>query len=544
MSRFASKTLLWIMLGVCLLPFAMDTLLLAYYHGAVQGVKIEGERFSDGTYTLESRILKPGEPIHSRYTARISEKELGAVKGDEPSLFLNRMSCQGARIYFNGILIGAMGDPDRGRANVWNAAFAFPIDQNLIEPENTLTLELRHEYGTGIDGMVLITDAVTARRMLCSISLVTGTLSDVSIGMAICGCIMIAFMILLNQRRHSPFAFMAASLIGLCIYALDYTHIAHLPVSYLAYKKIIIGALFLSVSSASVTVSKLFYKKLPMIMSLVPLGIILIGIAATGDMLAFKRWYQITMTLIPVTVAVWLGVIVPCYRIKEESRIFFFGLMLFLLLFLYNILVFNFSPGYISGSIFPYVVIYLTVLILMTNLDIRRKNEAIQQESSRRFHFYRKAVTDGLTGLYNREYMISHLDKEKPPFAVAMLDIDNFKKVNDEYGHQTGDRMIQFAGKMLTGALRETDKVGRYGGDEFIVILDSCGPNAYSIMERFRSEIANNCQAVGDNLLSITLSIGICYIMEEESSDQILRKADKTLYLAKQNGRNMVCMYE
>jgi diguanylate cyclase (GGDEF)-like protein len=86
--------------------------------------------------------------------------------------------------------------------------------------------------------------------------------------------------------------------------------------------------------------------------------------------------------------------------------------------------------------------------------------------------------------------------------------------------------------------------VGRYGGDEFIVILDSCGPNAYSIMERFRSEIANNCQAVGDNLLSITLSIGICYIMEEESSDQILRKADKTLYLAKQNGRNMVCMYE
>lgn len=544
MSRFASKTLLWIMLGVCLLPFLMDMLLLAYFHGAVHGVRIGGERFMDGDYTLESHILRHGEPIQGRYTAQVSKKELDTIKGDEPCLLINRMNGQGARIYFNGYLIGSMGDPDRGRANIWNTAFIFPIDTHLVQEENVLSLEIHHEYGVGIDGTVLITDDNTARRMLGSMALVTGTLTSISIGMAICGCIMIIFMVLLNQRRHSPFAFMVASLIALCIYSLDFTHIVHLPVSYLVYKKIIIGALFLSLSAASVTVSKIFYRKLPMIMSFIPLGIILTGIIVTGDTLAFKRLYQICMALIPVTMAVWIGVIVPCYRIKEESKIFFFGLILLLLISLYNTLVFFIVPGYISGSIFPYVAVYLTILVLMTNLDIQRKNEVIQLESSRRFHFYRKAVTDGLTGLYNRDYMISHLDKEKPPYAVAMLDIDNFKKVNDEYGHQTGDRMIQFAGKMLSSALRETDKVGRYGGDEYIVILNSCGPNAYSIMERFRSEIANNFQAVGDKLLSITLSIGICYIMEEESPDQILRKADKALYLAKQNGRNMVCMYE
>ena len=544
MSRFASKILLWIMLGVCLLPFIMDMLLLAYFHGAIQGVELGGERFSDGVNNLESRMLRPDEPIQNLYTAQISKAELDTIKGDGRSLLINRMNGQGVRVYFNGILIGSMGDPDRGRANVWNTAFMFPIDPNLVQPENVLSLEIHHEYGVGIEGMMLITDDTTARKMLGSISLVTGTLTSISIGMAICGCIMIIFMILLNQRRYSPFAFMAASLIALGIYALDYTHIAHLPVSYLAYKKIILAALFLSVSAASVTVSKLFYKKLPMIMSFIPLGLVTAGIIATGDMLAFKRWYHLCMALIPVTLAVWLGVIIPCYRVKEESKIFFFGLMLFFVVSVYNILVLFLFPGYISGSIFPYVVIYLTVLILMSNLDIKRKNDVIQQESSRRFHFYRKSVTDGLTGLYNRDYMISRLDKEKPPFAVAMLDIDNFKCVNDEYGHQTGDRMIQFAGKMLTTTLRDTDKVGRYGGDEFIVILNSCGPNAYSIMERFRSEIANNCQAVGDKLLSITLSVGICYIMEEESADQILRKADKALYLAKQNGRNMVCMYE
>jgi len=541
--RFTSKTLLWIMLGVCLLPFVLDMLLLGYFHDAVPGVTISGKEFIDGDYTLESHMLKSGDPITGRYAANVTADELDVIDG-EPCLLVNRLNGQGAHVYFNDHLIGSMGDPVHGRSNIWNTAFVFPIDQKLLQPENTLTLEIRHEYDAGIDGMIMITDENSALRMLGGITLVTGTLTYISIGMAFCGFIMIIFMILLNQRRHSSFTFMAVSLVALIVYALDYTHIAHLPVSYLAFKKIIIGALFLSVAAASVTISKLFYKKLPIIMSAIPLGIILTGIIVTGDTLAFNRWYQISMALIPVTLAVWLGVIIPCYQIKEESRIFFYGVMLFFLVSLYNILVLYLSPGYISGSIFPYIVIYVIMLMMMTNLDIRSKNEMIQQESSRRFHFYRKAVTDGLTGLYNRDYMVSHLDKERPPFAVAMLDIDNFKKVNDEYGHQTGDRMIQFAGKMLTSTLRDTDKVGRYGGDEFIVILNSCGPNAYSIMERFRSEIAKNHQAVGDRLLSITLSIGICYIMEEESSDQILRKADKALYLAKQNGRNMVCMYE
>lgn len=544
MSRVASKTLLWIMLGVCLLPFVMDMLLFANFHGGVQGVEIGGERFSNGASNLESRILKHGEPIRGLYTAQISKKELDTIKGEGLSLLINRMNGQGTRVYFNGTLIGSMGDPDRGRANVWNTAFVFPIDTQLVQPENVLSLEIHHEYGVGIEGMVLITDDNTARRMLGGISLATGTLTSISIGMAICGCIMIIFMVLLNQRRHSPFSCMVASLIALSIYALDYTHIAHLPVSYLVYKKIVIGALFLSVTTVSITVSKIVYRKIPMIVSFIPLVLIIAGIVLTGDTLAFRRLYQICMVLIPITMAVWLGAIVPCYRIKEEARIFFFGFMLFLVVALYNILGLFLSPGYLSGSVFPYVVICLTILIMLTNMDIKHKNEVIQQESSRRFHFYRKSVTDGLTGLYNRDYMVSHVEKQKPPFAVAMLDIDNFKKVNDVYGHQTGDRMIQFAGKMLTSTLRETDKVGRYGGDEFIVIFNSCGPKPYSIMERFRADIANNCQAVEDKLLSITFSIGICHITEAESADQILRKADKALYLAKQNGRNMVCMYE
>lgn len=545
MPRFASKTLLWIMLGVCLTPFVMDMLLLRYYHmHFMQGCEITGERFTDGTYTLQHRILKPDDPIESRYTARLSVSELEKIGDEDLCLLVSRMNGQGARIYLNDVLIGSMGDPDGGRANIWNAAFVFPIDAQLLQPQNTLSFEIHHEYEAGIGGSVIITDAQSARRMLDGLTFVTGTLSGISIGMALCGCAIVFSIALLNQRRHSPYVFLAISLAALSVYAAGYLPIAHLPVSYLVFQKIAICALFLSAAGVSITVSKVIYRKLPMIVGLACLGIVLIGIVVTRDALAFKHWYQVCMALIPVSITVWLCAAVPCCRIKEESRIFLPGLVLFLLMSVYTVFMLYLAPGYLPGSVFPYVAVYLTMLIRLNTLDIRRKNEAIEQESSRRFHFYRKAVTDGLTGLFNRDYMIAHLEKEDPPFAAAMLDIDDFKHINDQYGHQVGDGMIQFASKMLTRSLRETDKIGRYGGDEFIVILSNCEPNAYSIMERFRSEIAKSSQTIGDKQLTITFSIGICYITDREPADQILRKADKALYLAKQNGKNMVCMYE
>lgn len=547
MPRIISKTLLVILISVCLLPFVMDTMLLTYLHeGSVPGVEIAPERFTDGSRTLVPRILKEGESKEGAYTAVITGEELAFAEEGGLALLVSRMNGQGCRAYFNGVMIGAAGDPERGRANIWNSAFVFPVDTELIQPENELTLIMHHEYGAGIEGMVLLTDPVAANKILGNISFATNTLSGISIGIAFCACIMILFIILLNQhrRRHSPLIYMVFSLVALAVYALDFTYFPYLPFSYLIYKKIVMTALFIALAGAAMTVSKVFYRKLPMIAGFATLAGMIFAVAVSRDMVAFKHIYEICIILIPVNIVIWLETVIPCYRIKEEAKIFFYGIILFLFVITYNIIVMYAFSGMLSGSVFPYIAVYLGVVILLMTLDIKRKNETIEQESSRRFHFYRKAITDGLTGLFNRDYMISHLEREKPPFAVAMLDIDNFKTVNDDYGHQAGDRMIQFAGKMLSSSLRDTDKVGRYGGDEFIVILHSCGPNAYSIMERFRAEIAHNCQAVENNLLSITFSIGICYILEEESADQILRKADKALYLAKQNGRNMVCMYE
>lgn len=540
-----SKILLWILIGVCMLPFILDMALVRYFHNAnMSGVEIAPRRFTDGKNTLEPRHLKAGDPIAGTYTATLSGAEMRSASGRGLSLLINRLNGQGCRILLNGTLIGVAGDPDRGRANMWNSAFVFPIDPALILAENELSLFVHHEYGAGIEGIVMLTDTVTANRTLSYIRMSTDFLSYMSIGIAFCAGIMVIFIILLSRRRHSPLVYLIVSLVALAVYALDYTYLSYLPFSYIAYKKIVIIALYVFLAGAAMTVSRVFYRKLPMIASLATLAGIILGAVLSHDMVAFRQGYEIGFILIPINAVLWLETVIPCYRVKEESKIFFSGIVLFLFVICYNTVVYFTFPALLSGSLFPYVLICLALVILLMNLDIRRKNETIQQESSRRFQFYQKAITDGLTGLFNRDYMISHLEKEKPPFAVAMLDIDNFKKVNDAYGHQAGDRMIQFAGKMLTSTLRETDKVGRYGGDEFIVILRSCGPNAYSIMERFRTEIANNCQSVDGSLLSITLSVGICYILEQESADHILRKADKALYLAKQNGRNMVCIYE
>lgn len=540
-----SKTFFVVLISICLLPFAMDAVFLTYCHdGVLPGYKIEPSRLSDGRFTLEPRLLQPGDPLDSRYTARMSETDLHSALGEEPALLIHRLNGQGYRVYLNGMLIGEAGDPDGGRANIWNAAYVFPIDPGLIQAQNELVMEIHHEYDAGIDGLVLFTDMDSAMKVLGFLSLATGALSYIGIGMALCGGIMVLLLVVLNQRKRSPLIYMVLSLIALALYALDYTQILRLPVSYLVYKKIVILMLFLAMAGTSMTISKLFRRNLPMIINLTALGLISIAAAVSRDMITFKWMYQICMALIPFTITSWLIVVVPGCKEKEEARIFLYGLLMFILIGTYNIVVLFLFPGLLSGSIFPYTIVYMAIVILLMNLDIRRKNETIQQESSRRFHFYRKAITDGLTGLFNREYMISKLENETPPYAVAMLDIDHFKEINDTYGHQAGDRMIQFAGRLLTSTLRDTDYVGRYGGDEFIVILHSTEPSAYSVMERFRADIARQFLDLGEHIISITFSIGVCYAHQKESADHVLQKADRALYLAKENGRNMVCVYE
>ncbi|MCU7553008.1 GGDEF domain-containing protein [Alteromonas sp. ASW11-19] len=154
---------------------------------------------------------------------------------------------------------------------------------------------------------------------------------------------------------------------------------------------------------------------------------------------------------------------------------------------------------------------------------------------------------DGLTGLYNRRYWQERFDytfklaqRRNKPTTAMMLDIDHFKAVNDTYGHQAGDKVIQALAQVVKNSVRETDLAGRYGGEEFAVILtDSSLDNATKVAERIREQAEALTVEHDGQHIRFTVSLGLAeFNQQHPSSLAWLELADQALYAAKQNGRN------
>jgi diguanylate cyclase (GGDEF)-like protein len=127
------------------------------------------------------------------------------------------------------------------------------------------------------------------------------------------------------------------------------------------------------------------------------------------------------------------------------------------------------------------------------------------------------------------------------PLAGIMIDIDHFKRVNDNYGHQCGDLVIREIGAKLTKSLRKYDYAGRYGGEEFYVIFSNTTADiAESISERFRSDMEGIKFECGEEHFGVTVSIGVAQFSPRESPDRWINRADGAMYQAKQRGRNQV----
>ncbi|MEZ5691012.1 MAG: PleD family two-component system response regulator [Rickettsiales bacterium] len=161
------------------------------------------------------------------------------------------------------------------------------------------------------------------------------------------------------------------------------------------------------------------------------------------------------------------------------------------------------------------------------------------------------ALTDGLTGLYNRHYLNTHLEnmvrqasKNGKKLALMIMDMDHFKQVNDNYGHDAGDMVLKQLADIILNAARSTDLAARFGGEEFVVLMPETDENsALGVASRMRETVEKTKFAIdGDgNTIDKTISIGIANLLETgDSSKGLLKRADEALYLAKNSGRNQV----
>ncbi|NRA66415.1 MAG: sensor domain-containing diguanylate cyclase [Pseudobacteriovorax sp.] len=180
-----------------------------------------------------------------------------------------------------------------------------------------------------------------------------------------------------------------------------------------------------------------------------------------------------------------------------------------------------------------------------TNLQDQYKDKAIQ------------SITDPLTGLFTRAYFEEYLtsqvsriekkpEEERYPVSIVMCDIDFFKKVNDQYGHQAGDYVLKVVADLMKKTFRKTDVCCRYGGEEFLVILPAANPeNAGQAADKLRHAVENAKIVFEDTHIPVTLSCGISTIaIGSETYDVSMGRADAALYDSKKNGRNLVSVHD
>lgn len=181
-----------------------------------------------------------------------------------------------------------------------------------------------------------------------------------------------------------------------------------------------------------------------------------------------------------------------------------------------------------------------------TNQKLKDANENLKTANHKLEHVSKH---DDLTGLYNRSYfwqeaktMLARAKTENTSVAVILLDVDNFKNINDIYGHQIGDKVLQHIAKTIEKCTRHGDLVGRYGGEEFSIIFNNCQ------IDNARERAQAICTVVGKTTfetdgigLPISVSVGVATNKQDDNFEVLINLADTAMYQAKNQGKNQVC---
>jgi two-component system, cell cycle response regulator len=193
---------------------------------------------------------------------------------------------------------------------------------------------------------------------------------------------------------------------------------------------------------------------------------------------------------------------------------------------------------------------YISVPFFPAEIFSRMHNIGYVSEKMREVE--KLLVRDYLTGLYNRKFFMERFNEEiswasrySEPLSFIILDIDHFKKINDTYGHSSGDEVLKQLADRLTSLLRAHDVLARYGGEEFVVLLSNTSPeDAYAIGEKLRNGVQSTdfyCNTK-EGRLPVTISLGVATAIDimDLSAESLINRADAALYQAKAEGRNRV----
>ncbi|MFH1752588.1 MAG: CHASE2 domain-containing protein [Candidatus Omnitrophota bacterium] len=270
-----------------------------------------------------------------------------------------------------------------------------------------------------------------------------------------------------------------------------------------------------------------------------------IGVLATAiDNMLGERFIKFPPTWI-AWMLIYLMAFIPA-KLFSERKTLRENMMTLLIAPIFFMVSFLFFKGsiwiYYFLPILSFVITY-TVVSVLSFLSISLEKQ----------HYFRISLVDDLTKLYNKRYLRIVLDTEchlaqielDRKFCVLMADIDDFKRINDTYGHRTGDTILQEVSDVIKKTVRVSDIVARYGGEEILIVLRGSALSTGVITaDKVRKNVEDLVIKEGDNAIKVTASIGVASYLESDNADTLIRRADAGLYKAKKSGKNKVLTVE
>ncbi|OHD26848.1 MAG: hypothetical protein A2Y34_15785, partial [Spirochaetes bacterium GWC1_27_15] len=408
------------------------------------------------------------------FETEVSKKDFDRINCNIYKIILYRLAAQSYKVYFNDMLIGEVGDFGKSNSNIWNGIHYFDIDKNILKEENKIRLEVFASFEIGLLAFpIFITSSSLAVKMINWVNLF------LSFHLIAIGSIMLLFLLLISLyflagSSKPEYLYFSISALFLSIFASGNLSIYTLPVSLFLFKRIIASSLFVCVGFFSLAVYKQFKNKANLFASMILFTSLMLMLIFIKDLSLLKRVSSGLSFLILLNIISWIYTTILNFKKSRNAKILFTLNVILLILGGYDIF-FNLTKETHSYNAFslnmPILMFFSFIIMLLVVFDYidLQKNIAIEKEKGK--ILYEKSTKDQMTCCYNHQFITETLQALKEPYSIIMIDIDNFKPINDNYGHQTGDYVIKHIAKILKKNVSKTNYVGRYGGDEFIIIL-------------------------------------------------------------------------
>ncbi len=520
--------------------------------------------FLSGEYSFVLRLILPDE-------------KKSAVR---KVLVFPQISGSSLELFFDGEKLGTRGDPVLGQSSIWNSIHQFCLPDYTVSGEHSLEVRIQGTYEAGIVAHPYVVDADTNSARLFLLDFFT----NYSIWLSI-GCILIVSLIVLSMGFFTEKSRSANLLLGLAglavsLFLTDFVYIERLPMSLVAFKKLVVSLRHLSVACFTVAYLRILGKHLSLAakaFTALQLACFVLVIVYPGDIVAIKRLYSITfLGFIPSLLYLLYKVLDHAAKTGELSALLFGILVVFLSACRDIVVMVILRPdGFILISHYGFIVLALSSCAFVVSDSLKQYRD-LALERSRTAAFREEVLHDELTGCYNRKLLPLIAENLSKPYSLLVFDIDDFKRINDRYGHETGDLVLKELVLMASRNIRSYDYVVRTGGDEFLIILRSCSLKiACFLAERLIAEAKTFSMHVskdqagrddehahldsgqaaqrnggGDSEINsdlrFTISMGIASCTGEQASTQeefssTFRSADAEMYRAKNQGKNRWC---